>query len=120
VPVSQVAKARGALYGEPPKGVTYAWAAIDTPASGAGGASRAADEFDFVPAAKVTSPAVGRGAQLSDNARMARLAGGADPSGPPTSGALGTKASTPIVIVVALGIVAFLIGLVTLLITSGH
>jgi hypothetical protein len=118
VPVSQVAKAKGVLAGEPPKGVTYAWTTTGPGGFDAGTAS-AGDEYDSVPAARAASPATREGVPLSDNARMERLSGGADAPGPATGTAIGNNASALVVIAVAVLMIGVVAGLVVLLTMKG-
>jgi hypothetical protein len=87
VPESQVARAREVLYGEPPQGVTYMWPAEPATFTAAGGSTRSDDEFDAVPSRAAAAAMTRDGKMLSDNARMARMAGGDDAMAPPSRGA---------------------------------
>jgi hypothetical protein len=87
VPESQVGKAREVLYGEAPQGVRYMWQATSAEAAGSGPATGSTDEFDFAPSRSAAGPKTREGKALSDNERMARMAGGGDAMAPPSPGA---------------------------------
>lgn len=72
VPASQVGAARQSLYGQPPQGVTYPWSEADAPLFH----SDAAAGMPAPPVGRSAVPVTGADPRLSDNARLAGLAGG--------------------------------------------
>lgn len=93
VPQSQVVRAREVLYGEAPQGVTYVWPAEPATFAESAGPTASDDEFDVVPSRAVAGPKTRDGMSLSDNERMAHLAGGADTMAPPAAGDSAARAA---------------------------
>lgn len=81
VPESELGRARDALYGVPPDGVTYAWSPGPAPQRSLEAASSGDADPIFASAASTPRPVTGYGPDLSDNDRLEQLAGTGAPAG---------------------------------------